>query len=314
MGYTEDFRANLVRFVKYWFPPIILFLGLVGNTLGSIVIWRPKLIKIGPVSIYKYLFIMDTFYLLEIIASYIQYGFGPGVNTTSKLFCKLANYVNFSLAIVSPMLLVYIAVDRYISIKFPSKRFIFRKEKTQCLFLVASISYNFIYYIPVYLFKNIYSVRDNLTNQTSKVCKIDEANLRLIVSLMDLVNRVFLPFLFMLSSSILLIHALFQSRNRIVENFLADENKTFYAEIRLTTTSLSLNLIYILLNLPKSVIDIFPSIYTLNLFIYSYYLFYLSYALNFYILLLSNSLFRNEFISMLKLNKQSTPMSLSNLT
>ena len=80
-------------------------------------------------------------------------------------------------------------------------------------------------------------------------------------------------------------------------------NKTFYTEIRLATTSLSLNLIYILLNLPISVIN-FSQLYdNLYMYIYCYYLFYLSYSLNFYILLISNSLFQNEFFEMIKIKK-----------
>ena len=120
---------------------------------------------------------------------------------------------------------------------------------------------------------------------------------------MDVLNRVILPFGLMLIGSILLIYSLFKSRTRIVENFLADENKTFYTEIRLATTSLSLNLIYILLNLPISVIN-FSQLYdNLYMYIYCYYLFYLSYSLNFYILLISNSLFQNEFFEMIKIKK-----------
>jgi hypothetical protein len=50
-------------FVKYVFAPFILILGLIGNPMGLIVIGRKKLEKIGPVLIYKFLFIFDTIYL-----------------------------------------------------------------------------------------------------------------------------------------------------------------------------------------------------------------------------------------------------------
>jgi len=50
-------------FVKYAFAPFILILGLIGNPMGLIVIGRKKLEKIGPVLIYKFLFIFDTIYL-----------------------------------------------------------------------------------------------------------------------------------------------------------------------------------------------------------------------------------------------------------
>ncbi len=54
-------------FVNYIFAPIVLAIGLTGNSLGiSVLIKSKKLNKIGPILIYKFLFISDTFYLLQI--------------------------------------------------------------------------------------------------------------------------------------------------------------------------------------------------------------------------------------------------------
>lgn len=50
-------------FLKYVLAPIILIVGHVGNLFGLIVIGRKKLDKIGPVLIYKLLFISDSIYL-----------------------------------------------------------------------------------------------------------------------------------------------------------------------------------------------------------------------------------------------------------
>jgi hypothetical protein len=50
-------------FLSYLLAPIILIVGHVGNIFGLIVIGRKKLDKIGPVLIYKFLFIMDSIYL-----------------------------------------------------------------------------------------------------------------------------------------------------------------------------------------------------------------------------------------------------------
>ena len=50
-------------FLSYLLAPIILIVGHVGNIFGLIVIGRKKLDKIGPVLIYKFLFISDSIYL-----------------------------------------------------------------------------------------------------------------------------------------------------------------------------------------------------------------------------------------------------------
>jgi hypothetical protein len=63
-------------FLKYVLAPIILIVGHVGNLFGLIVIGRKKLDKIGPVLIYKLLFISDSIYLsryYEFIYNLIYY-------------------------------------------------------------------------------------------------------------------------------------------------------------------------------------------------------------------------------------------------
>jgi hypothetical protein len=54
-------------FTNYILPPMINIIGLIGNTLGLIVVSKKELKKIGPVLIYKFLFISDTIYLSIII-------------------------------------------------------------------------------------------------------------------------------------------------------------------------------------------------------------------------------------------------------
>jgi hypothetical protein len=54
-------------FFVYALPPCILILGLFGNTMGTLVVAKKNMQKIGPVLIYKCLFISDTIYLSIII-------------------------------------------------------------------------------------------------------------------------------------------------------------------------------------------------------------------------------------------------------
>jgi hypothetical protein len=54
-------------FLGYVLAPTILIIGHIGNIFGLIVIGRKKLDKIGPVIIYKFLFITDSIYLSILI-------------------------------------------------------------------------------------------------------------------------------------------------------------------------------------------------------------------------------------------------------
>ena len=58
-------------FVKYVLPVMILVFGLFGNTMGIIVVSRKNLKKIGPVLIYKFLFLSDSVYISMYIFNFI---------------------------------------------------------------------------------------------------------------------------------------------------------------------------------------------------------------------------------------------------
>jgi len=140
------------------------------------------------------------------------------------------------------------------------------KEKKK--YLIVVIIYDLIYYIPVLIYIDL--IETNSTNYNStiiitKTCIYRKAEQLMIVSVMDTINRV-LPFSLMFASSLLLIYCLFKSRTRIVENFLAEENKTFYTEIRLATVSISLNLIFLFLNIPYCIVRLFPRFSNPNIF------------------------------------------------
>lgn len=58
-------------FLKYVLAPLIFTLGLFGNILGLKVIGRKKLKNIGPILIYKLVFITDSIYLCKYKFSFI---------------------------------------------------------------------------------------------------------------------------------------------------------------------------------------------------------------------------------------------------
>ena len=290
----EDFRY----FVKYIFPIAILTFGLIGNTLGIIVLCNKDLKNIGPRNTYIFLFLSDSFYLLQIIQTYFQYGNNLNLANLSELACKLWNYCNYSFATVSPYLIVYISIERCISITRPSWKFFMRKTRHQLIWFILVEFACMLYYLPVGLYYKGFSTYDNVT--LTIVCDFADRNAQLLISYMDLIARAVVPFFLMIICSVTLIYSLIKSRLRVVENFLAEENQSFYKELRLAVSSISLNLIYIITQLPLSIImfqtDYFSDLY----YEFSFYIFYFSYAINFYIILATNSLFRSRFFSLFR--------------
>ena len=77
------------------------------------------------------------------------------------------------------------------------------------------------------------------------------------------------------------------------------QSSKFKRDLKFSISSILLNIIYLFLNLPRSLFTLFLTQNQPGLF-FTIYFFYLSFAANFYLVLVSNSLFRKEFVLFLK--------------
>ena len=154
--------------------------------------------------------------------------------------------------------------------------------------------FNLIYYLPV-----SYDYVLVETNGTLD-CFFTSQYSQELISYMDLANRVLLPAILIMIFSLLLGLEVIKSRKRILANFQREENIIFLENISLALTSICFNIIYIILQIPISVYFFLPNYTQISYFSFVYYLFYLSYSINFYIICISNSLFRKELVSLLK--------------
>jgi len=287
-------------FLNYIFPLFIFLIGLVGNIFSLIVLSNKELKKIGPKIIYQYLFIFDSFFLLCIITINLQLAYNLDATIFYSIICKLINYFIYTLCVISPFLIVYISIDRYISIKYPARRFLLRKPKTQHIYFWLVFITSHLYYVPVAFFYDISSESLSNTTTSSPSCFFDNNESKILVSYMDLAFRVIIPFTMMFVLTGLLIKSIFESRNRIVENFLAEQNRTFYKEIKLSFSSILVNLIYIFTELPCTITYYYPQYFSNDVYVLTTYILFANYALNFYILLFTNSLFREKFLKIFK--------------
>jgi len=233
------------------------------------------------------------------------------------------------MATLSPMLLVYISVEKYLSLEDISKKHNLRNINNQLIYLFIIITYNAIFYSPSVIYfslvKSNQTTTTTTTTTTSNVsndfikCLVSHKSLESILPVMDLMNRVILPCILMTISTIFLIVSVNKSRfnfilrnitinnttnsqhqncNNINNNNTAATSQLRFLhsrEHRFAVTSITLNSFYIVLTLPLPVMlmcNCFAEIYLFS----SFYLFCLSYSLNFYILFIGNKLFRNEFL------------------
>jgi hypothetical protein len=215
--------------------------------------------------------------------------------------CKFYQLCNFALDALGAWCLVYISVEKFINIAFYSKRFKFKRTKNQIIFLILLCFFTIIYNINVLFSVDILVFSDN--SSSSSFCFPIDNEQALILSYMDLVKLIILPFSLMIIFSILLILSIFKSRNRVNINDSIRERKRLFKDIRFSISLISMNLLFILLNLPLGILSFFTKDYLTfgELYVAFGYIYYLASSINFYLIFLTNSLFRKEFLILFKI-------------
>ena len=242
-------------FMKYLFEPINLLLTLLGSTLGLIVLSREKLKQIGPRNMYRYLFAFGYLNYLFLI-QYLMEAFGLNFLILSALICKIYWLCIYVYLATLPMLYIYISIERLVSISSPGRRFIMRKTRNQTIFIILVLIYNLTFYS--FILFNIdlvakHSMIGKVSNETQIVlsCEFTNFNMKSIFRYMDLINDVVLPYIIMSICTGLLIYKIFASRKK-----LSSKNRStirFRKDLRISITSIILNLFYLVFNLPYTI-------------------------------------------------------------
>lgn len=104
--------------------------------------------------------------------------------------------------------------------------------------------------------------------------------------------------LLMVIFTLLLISTIFSSRRRVITNYTFRQNETFRRDVKFAFSSLILNIIFILLNLPSTIMYFVGgggSKYP-NLFLFLVNINNLGYSIDFFLIFIANSLFRQQFL------------------
>ena len=200
---------------------------------------------------------------------------------------------------ISPVLNVYISIERYISIAYSAKKDFLRKKNIQLGFIIVLALFNLTLFAPTVVKVDLIESFVIIENHT--VCNFVDFFWQQTYGYIDLTDRVIIPFVLMIIFSILIIYTIFKSRSRMTSNTRV--NRTFRKDVRFSLISITLNTSYIVFSLPISIIVLQPN-FRLNPFIIFFiFIYYIAYSANFYLLFLANSLFREGFYSVFVCSK-----------
>ena len=262
-------------------------------SFGLVVFTRPNLRKIGPVNIYRFLFGIEYLNLLILLA-YLN-NFAINIISLSSTTCQLLSVIVLVYPQIPPMLHVYISIERYVSIAYPSKRLFLRKNNNQLIYFVGLIVYNCILYSPIGSVKDLSTKKTGTSNETTVSCVFENKQLNSVINYINITNGIAIPFMLMTLMTTLLIRRIYLSRKKTLKNSRsANKQRTFKRDIRLSVSIASINLVYLCFCLPLTTFCFFIESFNLKIFFILLNINYLYYALDFFLISATNFLVRKE--------------------
>ena len=276
-----------------------LIFGLLGNFVCILVFSRKKFNEIPSSFFFKALAFNDMIILLHEIRHFVRTVFQINLKLISEVNCKMFKYILISTVPISSWIMVYIVFDRFITIKF-YKRFLFRNSlKFKILILGLIYLSSFSFNIPHAIFNKILK-NDGNKNKTDSSLICDLYENQDMLYMMSLFYSAIIPFIIIFIFTLALSFVIFKSRKRLYSKMSRANKNMFKKDIRLSITSIVLNTIFILTNFPFW----FEEFFNIDPFLYDILdnLVYTNCAIQVFIHIITNKIFRKEFQSILSLN------------
>ena len=285
----------------------IIAIGIVGNLI-SIIIFSRKTFRSNSISTYCIaLSIFDCAILIQLIVDIYSLMYGKYLPDQSNELCKFVFSTTTFLASIQPWITVAFSLDKLLSMR--ANAIAILKKKCFQWTIVAGIV---IVSVCLYLYIAI-AIRLGEIFPGYFICDLTSLSLFKEYMIIILLESCLIPFIAMLIISILTIRMLIKSRNSVerIGNMSKDRRSR---DKKYAISSMTLNIMFIICRLPGSTFYILFSFYSyFDLYLYSFssLLFYLNSSLGFFVHMLTNSLFRREFLMICRF-KRSGETILSN--
>ena len=245
----SDNEIIIMAYVYLITSSVLTVVCLVGNTWTCYIFTREKFRK---VSMFFYLAISNIVNLLMMLTvwpvSLARNGFKYD---TLAFSCKFFTYITYFLSDLGPCILLMSSLDRLASVKY-SRKFQFRnKFKYQLLIVLVLTALIAILNFPLLIYCE--SIKVTLQNMTFTICfftiiKYNNA-VEYYLWIKTFMVSLFIPFVLMLISTILIAHHLIKSKKQI------NSSRTkFKKEMRYVRIVVSVDLFYLLTNCPSLIL------------------------------------------------------------
>ena len=288
-------------------------IGLIGNIMILLILTKRKFRN---VSIFRYSIVSavnDTLVLATMWPFCLPNGFH--MNTYS-INCKLIQYFGYLFYQFCPWIIVVSAIDRLLSVKYPT-RFLFR---TKIRFQATILSSIFITLVLIDI--PFYMVYDIQVNGNETYCGSSDIKSQFYIDISSSLISTIIPFASMIFSTTIIGHHFLIKKKQLQQN-----RKRWHNEVQLVKILLAMNCFFFICNLPFCIqqltfdgLAINNQTYFYQLFVYNLTnnLIYVHNAFSFFLYLSCNKLFRNHFLVMIGCKNAVGPIEttfgVSNLT
>jgi hypothetical protein len=301
-SYVTDYINSLIL--------IVIILGPIGNILVFKIYSTPTMTKTSMSIYFRAMSINDTINLINLLVLYLIHEFNFDPSQWIGFLCRVENYFSYVQSPTTAWLMVVISLDRFFNITYPPRKFPLRSKKPfQLIISFFIIIYNYIYYS--FIIWNSYLVPDMLANNTSNgtVC---EWNFDVeMLGWMDFCNSTAVPFALMVLLSAMLMGSMIRSRARVrmLDGFMRQAHAKLMnqRDRRFAITIVSMNIVFLGLNLPVEIYDLFVLVDNLNrVYYFLSTLYYMHSGTSFYVQVAFNRAFRKQLWAILKIKVSST--------
>ena len=291
-----------------YFYSFICMAGLIGNLLAFSIFSRNKFQNTIFSTYYRVLLLMDLFVILTKLELIIYINQLPTFRIISSLTCKITTYLIYLNPAISAWILVLISVDRFLSIYMPGK-FLFRKQiKNQLMACLIVTIYNCIIFIPAIVSSGL---RLNLSNTNNNTINCHKGDLVHLNDLIELINSILITFIIMILCTIFTILAIFKSRNKS-----SSSSNQAKRDIRFAIVSIALNISFFVLTFPQDFYVLIDFILSLKVDNHAFLILSMlktfHFGTTFYLTIILNQTFRNEFFNLIKEVRSKIDKSIQN--
>ena len=298
--------------ISFYFLAILTPVGVICNTLSTVVLMRPNMNKTNMGFLFSILATLDTITLLyyTLVGKATLFGFTANFDP-----CGMSGYIRRTLFNLCSWLQVTISLERFINVFYANRYKFFHSKKFYTLVMLGFTVLILVTNVTLLISSQV--TRTTFNNATNKTVTTTSCfstpDMSLASSFISILMRIYIPLVIMVVLNVLIIRKMFMSRNKVQTSKTVKSNSKeyrftimtclldiifwiFYAPVSVWLTASIVNNFYPFINSSNSVsIGLFTSLSQTFAAGYHGIFFFTNIGLN--------KLFRKELFIMLRLKK-----------